>query len=118
MSTPLVSREQRKAMLEHGRRLACDPAFDPPPVVRLLVRYFRETWLLAALDPDDMDLAYGLIDPGMGNDGLRLGYVRLSELAQWQNSVGCKVVRDPWFRARGALSDYEAAAYAAGFLVG
>jgi hypothetical protein len=66
MNAPLVTEEQRAALLVNGRPAAAGEAIDPLPVVRLFTPDAHATWLLASLDPADGDTAYGLIDLGIG----------------------------------------------------
>ena len=110
-------------MLANGHRRADDPCFDAPPVVRLFlpddqgVTDNTRLWLLSELNPDEPDVAFGLIDAGAVHDRIWLGPVHLSELESLRDCFGRKVRRDPWFRARAPLSVYADAAFTAGFVV-
>lgn len=90
-------------MLASGARSAGHEDHDPFPIVKLFVPGATAVWLLAELDPDDQDLAYGLCDLGLGAP--MLDYVRLSELAALP---GQPVQRDPEFMAKQPLSAYLA----------
>ena len=73
------------------------------------------TWLLAAIDPSDPDLAYGLCDLGLGFP--ELGPVSLSEIAAVRGRLGLPVERDAAFVASRPLSWYAAQARRAGTIV-
>ena len=97
----LIPSDLRARMLEHGTQSASGAEHDPHPVVRLFVEDGTASWLLADLDPDDPDLAWGLCDEGLGVP--RLDYVRLSDLAQL---FGGDMQRDADFVARQSLNGY------------
>lgn len=78
MRENLIPEALRAQLLEQGARGRQEHADDFKPLVRLFVPDSNACWLLAELDPDDPDLAYGLCDPGLGTP--RLDYVRLSDL--------------------------------------
>ena len=104
MNAPLVTDEQRAALLVNGRLAAADEQHDPLPVVRLFTPDAHATWLLAALDPADGDTAYGLIDLGISMP--ELGTVKLSDLASIVGPRQQPVMRDRYFRAVRPLSEY------------
>jgi hypothetical protein len=79
MTQPLVTAEQRAQLLAVGAARTAGRSIDPMPAVRLFTPDAHATWLLAALDPDDGDTAWGLIDLGIGLP--TLGTVKLSDLA-------------------------------------
>ncbi len=62
------------------------------PVVKLFTPDAAATWLLATLDPDDHDTAWGLCDLGLGFP--ELGTVSLGELASVRGKLGLPVERD------------------------
>ena len=62
MKPPLVTDAQRAQLLANGRARAAGQDLDPLPVVRLFTPDAHAIWLLAALDPEDGDTAYGLCD--------------------------------------------------------
>ena len=74
------------------------------PAVRLFTPDAHATWLLAALDPDDGDTAWGLIDLGLGMP--ELGSVKLSDLASIVGPRQQPVMRDRYFQAARPLSEY------------
>ena len=104
MNAPLVTDEQRAALLVNGRLAAADEQHDPLPVVRLFTPDAHATWLLAALDPADGDTAYGLIDLGISMP--ELGSVKLSDLASIVGPRKQPVMRDRYFQAVRPLSEY------------
>jgi hypothetical protein len=105
----LIPSQKHAQLLANGARAARDENHDPHPVVRLFIADANASWLLTELDPDDDDLAYGLCDVSLGAP--RLGYIRLSDLAEL---VGDAIQCDPGFAARQALSAYLREAQAAG----
>ena len=104
MNAPLVTEEQRAALLVNGRLAAADEPNDPLPVVRLFTPDAHATWLLTSLDPVDGDTAYGLIDLGIGMP--ELGMVKLSDLAGIVGPRKLPVRRDRYFQAVRPLSEY------------
>ena len=75
------------------------------PVQTYLVLGGVGRWLLACVDPDDHDVAFGLCQLQGGNP--ELGYVRLSELAQLRNSSGTEVFEDPMFEKAARLDVFK-----------
>ena len=104
MNAPLVTDEQRAALLVNGRLAAADEQHDPLPVVRLFTPDAHATWLLVALNPADGDTAYGLIDLGISMP--ELGQVKLSDLASIVGPNKLPVMRDRYFQAVRPLSEY------------
>ena len=104
MNAPLVTEEQRAALLVNGRLAAADEPNDPLPVVRLFTPDAHATWLLTSLDPVDGDTAYGLIDLGISMP--ELGTVKLSDLASIVGPNKLPVTRDLYFQAMRPLSEY------------
>ena len=100
----LMTEDERKQLLEHGRVRAAGRAIDPLPVVRLFTPDAHATWLLAALDPADGDTAWSLIDLGIGMP--ELGIVKLSDLAGIVGPRQQPIQRDLYFRASRPLSEY------------
>lgn len=79
-----------------------DPHFYP--VVKLFTPDAACTWLLAYLDPEDPDIAFGLCDLGMGYP--ELGSVRISEIESVRGRLGLPVERDRYFTPRKTLNEY------------
>lgn len=81
-----------------------DPGFDPPPVVMFFTPDAHATWVIATLDPQDEDLAHGLIDLGLGMP--EAGDVRLSMLSSIRGPRNLAVLRDLHFVGSRPLSEY------------
>lgn len=88
-----INRMRLNAMYSHKGE------HDPMPVVRLYVPHTNCQWLLTEID-QDLDVAFGLCDLGMGFP--ELGYISLYEIAEVTPSVRC----DPQFVAVAPLSVY------------
>src|SRR5438128_12609578 len=100
---PLITDEQRAQMLGHGAARARGETVDPQPVVKLHTLDAGAVWLLTDLDADG-DRAYGLCDSGIGAP--ELGHVSLAALEGMRGPRGIRVVADPHFRPKQALSAY------------
>ena len=100
----LMTEDERKQLLEHGRVRAAGRAIDPLPVVRLFTPDAHATWLLVSLDPADGDTAHGLIDLGISMP--ELGEIKLSDLTSIVGPSKQPVMRDRYFRAVRPLSEY------------
>lgn len=112
--TVIITAEQRTLMLAHGAASAAGEDIDPQPVVKLFTPDANATWLLAELDPEDPDIAFGLCDLGMGFP--ELGSVRLSEITTVRGPMGLVVERDLHFRADKTLSQYADEARLRGYV--
>ncbi|MBN9368429.1 MAG: hypothetical protein BGO36_04645 [Burkholderiales bacterium 68-10] len=100
----LITDEERVQLLAHGQARAAGRAIDPLPVVRLFTPDAHATWLLAALDPEDGDTAWGVVDLGISMP--ELGIVKLSDLASIVGPNKQPVMRDRYFEAVRPLSEY------------
>ncbi len=100
----LITDAQRSQLLANGRAREMGHTVDPLPVVRLFTPDAHATWLLAELDPEDGDTAYGLCDLGIGLPAL--GAVRLSEIASIRGPQNLRIQRDLYFVATRTLSEY------------
>lgn len=100
----LITDAQRAQLLAHGTVTASGGTHDPLPVVKLFTPDANATWLLAELDPQDPDLAFGLCDLGLGCP--ELGYARLAEITAVCGPLGLAVERDLHFAADRPLSAY------------
>ena len=78
------------------------------PVVKLFTPDGAATWLLAWIEPEDTDIAWGLCCLGMGCP--EIGTVSISEIADLRGALGLPVERDRFFKADRSLSDYASAA--------
>ncbi|MDP2141383.1 MAG: DUF2958 domain-containing protein [Gammaproteobacteria bacterium] len=112
---PLITDGQRARLLANGEARAAGHATDLLPVVRLFTPDAHATWLLASLDPEDGDTAYGLCDIGIGLPAL--GTVRLSELASIAGPLQRPVERDLYFVATRTLSGYTRLAQRNGSII-
>ena len=104
----LITSAQRQKLLENGRaqRAAIDrqdQCLDFEPVVKLFTPDGQATWLLTELNPD-IDLAFGLMDLGLGEP--ELGYVSLRELAAIRGPLGLPLERDLHFAPTRTISAY------------
>ena len=100
-----LTEQQRSQMVENGAARARGDSIDPYPVVKLYTLDASASWLLTDLDADG-DQAYGLCDAGTGFPELR--QVSLSALESVRGPRGMRIVADPRFKARQALSAYAA----------
>jgi len=100
----LITEDERKRLLAHGRARAAGQAIDPLPVVRLFTPDAHATWLLASLDPADGDSGWGVVDLGISMP--ELGTVKLSDLASIVGPKKLPVMRDRYFQAVRPLSEY------------
>ena len=107
----LVTKEQMEKLRANGRgMMETDISFEVWPVVKLFAPDANATWLLAWVEPDLPDHAWGLCDLGCPEIGL----VRLSEIAAVRGPLGLPVERDLYFEAEKSLSEYAAEARALG----
>jgi hypothetical protein len=104
----LITQSQLHTLQQNGIRACQNAAFDPKPVVKLFTPDGPCTWLLAYLDPDENDIAFGLCDLGLGF--AECGSVRLSEIRSVRGQLGLPVERDKFFKADYPLSVYARAA--------
>ena len=79
----LITDDERAQLLENGRRIEQEPAYEPEPVARL---YFNndlgtDYWLLCAADPKDPDKVRTLHSTDMPEFGENRTEESLSELA-------------------------------------
>lgn len=111
----LLTRSHLSQLLDNGRRQAAvkgtPEELDFWPVVKLFTPDGSATWLLTEIEPDAPDIAWGLCDLGMGFP--EFGTVSLAELAAYRGRIGLPVERDRHFVARGPISKYIDAAFAA-----
>lgn len=100
----LITDVQRARLLVNGERSRTDDTHDPFPVVKLFTPDAACIWLLAELDPDFPNIAFGLMDLGLGAP--ELGSVRLSEITSLRGKLGLPVERDLGFVADKPISKY------------
>ena len=103
----LVTKQQMETLLANGRKMMeRDVSSEVWPVVKLFTPDANATWLLAWVEPDEPDIAWGLADLGFPE----IGSVRLSEIAAVRGPLGLPVERDLYFEAEKPLSEYAAEA--------
>ena len=109
----LIPANEYRKLIEQGRATAAafaegQESPDHKPVVKLFTPDANCTWLIAELDPDEPDIAYGLCDLGMGC--AELGSVRISEIESVRGAFGLPVERDRFFKGNRSLGAYAAIA--------
>jgi Protein of unknown function (DUF2958) len=107
--SPLLTARQRAQLLANGRRAARNPDYDPCPVVKLFTPDANATWLLAWIDPEEPDIAFGLCDLGLGFP--EIGAVSLRAIAGIRGRLGLPVERDRHWTATERLSGYARRAH-------
>lgn len=113
--TPLITAEQHALLLANGAAFNRNPDFDPAPVVKLFTPDAAATWLLASLDPEEPDIAFGLCDLGFGCP--ELGSVRISEIESVRGRFNLPAERDLGFVGCKPITAYAAEASSAGTIV-
>lgn len=96
---PLLSPAEYDRLLANGRQTEAAPdcAADLYPVVKFNNPQGLGTWLLTHLDPDNSDIAHGIVDLGYP----AFGTVSLSELEAVVWPFDGRVERDPyWISAK------------------
>lgn len=90
----------RSRLLANGQALRAGETHlsEVAAVVRLYDVHGNGEWLIAALDPDDPDLAIGLSASGRAG-GLLYASFRLSQLAAECERGGRRILRDRYYRA-------------------
>jgi hypothetical protein len=120
MNTNLLTVDSRDRLLKNGRlsrQLSArgEAAPDFLPVVKLFTPDTGFAWLLTELDPYDTDVAYGLVDLGMGCP--ETGSVRISKLESLHGRIGLSVERDVRFKPIKTLSAYADEAWEHGAVI-
>ena len=108
--TKILTNALRAKLLENGqakraaiRNGSDDPQqIDPYPVEKIFTPDANATWLLTELDPEEVDLTFGLCDLGLGEP--KLGYVRISEPQALRGPLRLPVERDLHFTATRPIS--------------
>lgn len=109
LTTPIREQLLRNGRIRAALEEQADSVHDFLPVVKLFTPNANCTWLLAELDPEEPDMAFGLCDLGMGCP--ELGSVRISELESVRGAFGLPVERDLHFAPMHTLSVYAKAAW-------
>ena len=81
---------------------------DHIPAVKLFMPATHCKWLISEFHPESIDVAFGLIDEGIGNPVF--GYIYLQHLPIMRNKFGHKIRFDSYFEPRHQLSVYGYAA--------
>ncbi|MBS1778033.1 MAG: DUF2958 domain-containing protein [Bacteroidetes bacterium] len=103
----LFTDEQYQKLLDNGKPENRDQ--DHAPVVKLFLPGTGATWLLSELDHEEVTIAFGLCDLGMGFP--ELGSVLTIELEEIKHPhFGLPVERDLHFEGKYPLSVYADAA--------
>jgi len=100
----LFTRAQFALLLQNGEAYNADPDFNPKPLVKLFNAIGSATWLIASVDPNNPDFAFGLCDLGMGCP--ELGSVSIEELSNYKGSLNLGIERDLHWEANKTLSEY------------
>ena len=101
----LITRAQFAQLLLNGEAQVADPDnFDPKPVIKLFNPVGAGTWLLASVDPQYPDIAYGLCDLGMHSP--ELGTVSIEELTNFKGVLQLGIERDIHWLADKTLNEY------------
>ena len=101
----ILTDEQMKKLIENGKKIK-DEFEGKIPVVAFL-RFYNNppsAWMLASVDPDNQDKAYGLMEIADGKP--ELGYVSLKELEEINNDTG-KIDHEPMFLHADKLDIHE-----------
>lgn len=100
----LLTDEQRAQLLANGRRVRADEAFEPRPVVRLVLPGTGMVWLLSEIDPDRQDHLFGIFDRGFG--ALEMCYLSERVLAAVHGPDDRSIERDAGFRTVKTMGAY------------
>lgn len=111
----LITKEEQLLMIDNGLQTKKDCIGNHWPVVKLFTPDAHCTWLLSELDPEELDIAFGLCDLGLGFP--EIGYVRLSEVTSIRGQLGLAVERDQHFKAKKSLLEYSKEAHEAGKII-
>ena len=113
----LFTKQQYNKLLSNGRKQADaieqGESLDFKPVVKLFNPTGVGTWLLSEIDPDYLDIAFGLCDVGYPE----LGSVSISELENFKGVLGLGIERDLSFSPTKTLIEYSNQAREAGSLI-
>lgn len=113
--TALITPEQRAQLLANGAAYGTDENYDPFPVLKLFTPDAAYTWLLAHIEPECPEVAWGLSDLGLGYP--ETGFLYLGAVVIVRGRLGLRVERDLRFTARKPLSAYARDAHRAGMIV-
>lgn len=97
-----INQLERAQLVANGRNAVTDGNADPVPLVLLFAPDGDQRWLIAELDPEDPDLAYGICDLGIGLP--ETGHVRLSWIAALRGPLGMPVERSASYAPSPSLT--------------
>jgi len=106
----LFTKVQMELLLKNGeianleRMGEVEEELSRQPVVKLFTPWGSAIWLISELDPDNLDIAFGLCDLGMGCP--ELGSVSITELQSACGPLGMQVERDLHWTATKPLVAY------------
>jgi len=100
----LFTRAQFALLLQNGEAYNADPDFNPKPIVKLFNPVGAATWLIASIDPNNPDIAFGLCDLGLGCP--ELGSVSIEELSNVKGPLNLGIERDIHWQANKTLGEY------------
>jgi hypothetical protein len=95
--------ERHKQAVADGEAKSADRPIEMP-LVKLFRPGGRYRCLISRLNPDDMNMAYGLTDTGTGLP--EMGPVRLDVIASWCTAIGPAIERDELFKPKRSLFLY------------
>ncbi len=110
----LFTKDQYRRLVANGEKQREFRHFDPKPVVKLFTPDGSATWLLALIEANNPDIAFGLCDMGFGEP--ELGSVDLRELSALRGKLGLPVERDRNFESTKTLGEYAERAMVTGRL--
>ena len=114
----LYTQAQLKKLLANGQAAAAvrngqqEEDLTRRPVVKWFTPFAAATWLISEIDPEDLNMAFGLADLGMGCP--ELGSIYIPELMAFRGPMGLRVERDLYFQPDRSLVDYVSQAQLAG----
>jgi len=100
----LFTRAQFALLLLNGEAFDADPDLNPKPIVKLFNPVGAATWLIASVDPNNPDIAFGLCDLGMGCP--ELGSVSIEELSNVKGPLNLGIERDIHWQADKTIGEY------------
>lgn len=115
MRPPFLNEERWQQLLINGQAKGRIADADLRPVVCLDNPDGIQRWLLASVDPNNLDRAMGLVD--LGNGMPEMTDVSLAELTRFRGRKGSALEPDPSFFCEHALSKYTGWARMIGWIL-
>lgn len=107
----LLTNEQLDLLIENGEKIAKDESAKTPPVVYLHFPWNPpSSWMLAYVEPNNHDMAFGLMRLAGGRP--ELGYVSIKELESLRGYEDRSVFHDSLFKDADPLCVTEYASIA------